>query len=98
MDIYALGSLIQRATVGSVAAPAVDQDMGRTPTLHLDGDAPAALARVIAQMLSPNPADRPDAGEVLSQFRRILPTTLVRPRVSAVRSRSNRLRLVNPSR
>jgi hypothetical protein len=60
-------------------------------------DLPAAMAPVIDQMLAPDPADRPDAGEILSQFRRILPATMVRPRTAAVRTRSTRLRLVSPN-
>ncbi len=97
MDIYALGSLIRRATVGSVATSADAAVPSRTPMLHLDGDAPAAMASIVDQMLAEDPGDRPDAGEVLSQFRRLLPSSLVRPKVTAVRSRSTRLRLVSPS-
>ncbi len=97
MDIYALGSLIQRATVGSMATSDVDTKTAKTASLHLDGDAPAAMAGIIDQMLAPDPADRPEAGEVLSQLRRLLPSSLVQPKVTAVRSRSTRLRLVSPS-
>ena len=55
------------------------------------------MASVIDQMLADDPAERPDAGEVLSQFRRLLPSSLIRPKATAVRSRSTRLRLVSPS-
>lgn len=97
MDIYALGSLIRRAALGSIAASTNPVGSSEVSSLHLDGDAPAAMAAIVDRMLAEDPADRPDAGEVLSHFRRLLPTSLVRPKATAVRSRSNRLRLVSPS-
>jgi serine/threonine protein kinase len=98
MDIYALGSLIRRATIGSVVASGLAGGGATAVSMtEVRDDLPAAMAPVIDQMLAPDPADRPDAGEILSQFRRILPATMVRPRTAAVRTRSTRLRLVSPN-
>jgi hypothetical protein len=52
------------------------------------------MPEIIDAMLSPDPADRPEAEEILSSFRRILPSSLVRPRVSTAAARTPRLRLV----
>lgn len=98
MDIYSLGSLIQRATVGSVVASGVGGGgVAAIPMSELRDDLPGAMAPVVEQMLAPDPADRPDAGEILSQFRRMLPAAMIRPRAAAVRTRSTRLRLVSPN-
>ncbi|MEL6981074.1 MAG: ATP-binding cassette domain-containing protein [Actinomycetota bacterium] len=106
MDIYALGSLIRRATIGSVmsagrasgdGAGQAAVDRSAVPMTELRDDVPAAMVPLVEQMLSADPGERPDAGEVVSQFRRILPPTMVRPRAAAVRTRSTRLRLVSPN-
>ncbi len=97
MDIYALGTLIHRATAGTVVASTTAGRDQQLAYAELCDGIPDPMAQIVDRMLSLDPGDRPDAGEVLSQFRPILPRTLARPRVSATPARSNRLRLVAPS-
>ncbi len=94
MDVYALGALIHRATAGSVVTRVTSQGVGLVPFATLTESAPAAMATMVDRMLAHQPEERPTAEEVLSEFRRILPSSLVRPRVSTVTARSPRLRLV----
>ncbi len=94
MDIYALGALMHRATAGSVVTRVTSAGVGLVPYRSLTDSAPGAMADVVDAMLARDPADRPEAEQVLSEFRRILPRSLVRPRVSTVAARSPRLRLV----
>ncbi|MGI9596570.1 MAG: protein kinase, partial [Acidimicrobiales bacterium] len=94
MDVYALGALMHRATAGSVVTRLTSDGVGLVPYRSLTEDPPGSMAEVVDAMLAPDPADRPAADEVLSEFRRILPRSLVRPRVSTVAARSPRLRLV----
>ena len=93
MDIYALGALIHRATAGSVALTNPDQPT-MAPYATIAPTAPGAMPDLIDAMVSPDPAERPDTEQVLSEFRRILPSSLVRPRVSTVSARTPRLRLI----
>jgi energy-coupling factor transporter ATP-binding protein EcfA2 len=97
MDIYALGSLIHRATAGSVTAGLTAGRGGPPAYSTLARQVPAGMADVVDHMLAPNPGDRPNAGEVISHFRHILPSTLVKPRVSLVQTRSTLLHLVSPT-
>jgi hypothetical protein len=92
MDVYALGALMHRATAGSVMR-AASGGVGLAPYGSLTKTAPGPMPEIIDAMLSPDPADRPEAEEILSSFRRILPSSLVRPRVSTA-ARTPRLRLV----
>jgi len=94
MDVFALGALMHRATAGSVVTRVTSAGIGLVPYATLTEDAPSPMAGIVDRMLAHHPSDRPDAEEVLSEFRRILPSSLVRPRVSAVAARSSRLRLV----
>jgi ABC-type multidrug transport system ATPase subunit len=94
MDVYALGALMHRATAGSVVTRVTSAGVGLVPYRSLTDSAPGAMADVIDAMLARDPADRPEADQVLSEFRRILPRSLVRPPVSTVSARSPRLRLV----
>ncbi|MGH1494061.1 MAG: protein kinase [Acidimicrobiales bacterium] len=94
MDIYALGALMHRATAGSVVTRVTSAGVGLVPYRSLTDSAPGNMADVVDAMLARDPADRPEAEQVLSEFRRILPRSLVRPRVSTVAARSPRLRLV----
>lgn len=97
MDIYALGTLLHRATAGSMLTNAT---AGRDRPLNfgeLHPEVPDDMAEVVDQMLTTDPSGRPDADEVVSQFRHILPRPLVRPQASMTQTRSTRLRLVNPS-
>ncbi|MEM9564737.1 MAG: ATP-binding cassette domain-containing protein [Actinomycetota bacterium] len=97
MDIYALGTLLHRATAGTVVA-STSAGRGRPIAYaELAEGIPTPMAGIVDRMLAVDPSTRPDAGEVLSQFRHILPRSLARPRVSTVRTRSNRLRLVSPA-
>lgn len=98
MDIYALGTLIHRATAGSVRASVsagLDQPLAYA---ELADDIPGPMAGIVDRMLALDPADRPGADEVLSQFRHILPPAMGRPRVSELRPRPSGLRLVKPPR
>ena len=97
MDIYALGTLMHRATAGTVHASTQAGRDRPLPYDQLGEGIPAPMARTVDRMLDPDPEARPTAWEVLSQFRLILPRSLTRPRVSTVRTRSNRLRLVSPN-
>ncbi len=94
MDVYALGALMHRATAGSVVTRVTSAGVGLVPYKTLAKDIPSAMADVVDGMLARDPADRPEADEVLSEFRRILPRSLVRAPVSTVAARSPRLRLV----
>lgn len=94
MDVYALGALMHRATAGSVMRAAGNGGLELAPYRSLTSMAPNPMPDVIDAMLSPDPADRPEIEEVHSAFRKILPSTLVRPRISTAAARSPRLRLV----
>lgn len=94
MDVYALGALMHRATAGSVVTRVTTAGVGLVPFATLTESAPAAMSAMVDRMLAHDPHDRPTAEEVLSEFRRILPSSLVRPRVTSVAARSPRLRLV----
>lgn len=94
MDVYALGALMHRATAGSLITRVTSAGVGLVPYGTLTEDAPEPMADIVDQMLAREPGARPEADEVLSEFRRILPSSLVRPRVSTAAARSPRLRLV----
>ncbi len=94
MDVYALGALLHRATAGSLITRVTSAGVGLVPYRSLSDEAPAVMADTVDRMLCRDPADRPDAAEVLSEFRRILPRSLVRPRVSTAAARSPRLEVV----
>ncbi|MEM7273857.1 MAG: protein kinase [Actinomycetota bacterium] len=94
MDVYALGALMHRATAGSVVTATEQGGSALAPYRSIAANAPGAMPDIIDAMLSPDPAERPDAEQVLSEFRRIIPSSLVRPRVSTAAARSPRLRLV----
>ena len=40
-----------------------------------------SLTEIVDRMMAEDPADRPDAEEVLTRFRRVLPQSLYRPRI-----------------
>lgn len=94
MDVYALGALMHRATAGSVVTRVTSTGVGLVPFATLSQDAPAPMCEMVDRMLSLDPADRPDAVQVLSEFRRILPSSMIQPRISTAAARSPRLRLV----
>ena len=94
MDVYALGALMHRATAGSVVTRVTSAGVGLVPYATLSEEAPAPMSDIVDRMLSRDPADRPDAMQVLAEFRRILPSSMVQPRVSTSAARSPRLRLV----
>ncbi len=94
MDVYALGALMHRATAGSIVTRVTSSGVGLVPFSTLSEDAPAPMCDMVDRMLASDPADRPDAVQVLSEFRRILPSSMVQPRVSTAAARSPRLRLV----
>lgn len=94
MDIYALGALMHRATAGSVVTRVTSAGVGLVPYQSLTESAPGPMADMVDAMLSRDPAERPEADQVLSEFRRILPRSLVRTRVSTVAARSQLIRLV----
>ncbi len=94
MDVYALGALIHRATAGSVVTRVTSAGVGLVPYQSLTDNPPGAMADIVDGMLARDPADRPEVGEVLSEFRRIVPRSMVHPPVSTVAARWPRLRLV----
>ncbi len=94
MDVYALGALMHRATAGSVVTRVTSAGVGLVPYESLTDNPPGAMADVVDAMLARDPADRPEADQVLSEFRRILPRSMIRSPVSTVAARSPRLRLV----
>ncbi|MEM7327055.1 MAG: protein kinase, partial [Actinomycetota bacterium] len=65
MDVYALGALMHRATAGSVLR-AASGGVGLAPYRSLTKTAPAPMPELIDAMLAPDPADRPEAEEILS--------------------------------
>lgn len=94
MDVYSLGALMHRATAGSVVTKVTSAGVGLAPYASVTGEAPEPMAIVVDQMLARHPSERPTAEEVLSEFRKIMPRSLVRPRVSSVTDRYPPLRLI----
>ena len=94
MDVYSLGALMHRATAGSVVTKVTSAGVGLAPYASVTTEAPEPMAIIVDQMLARHPGDRPTAEEVLSEFRKIMPRSLVRPRVSSVAARYPMLRLI----
>lgn len=94
MDIYALGALMHRAAAGAVSTYTTGKGIGLSPFSQLAPDAPELMQATVDQMLSPDPEARPDAKQVIKQFRRVLPRSLVQPRSTEVRPLAHGLRLV----
>ena len=94
MDVYALGALMHRAVAGSIITRVTGTGSSFVPFGSLKEGSPNPLSEMVDRMLSPDPVERPNAAEVLSEFRRILPSSMIRPRVSNAVARSPRLRLV----
>ncbi len=94
MDVYSLGALMHRATAGSVVTAVRQGGVGLAPYASVTEQAPAPMASVVDGMLARRPCDRPTMEEVLSEFRRIMPRTLVRPKASVVTPSYPPLRLV----
>jgi hypothetical protein len=95
MDVYALGTLIHRATAGWVATGLASGDSALAPYGELAPDSPPAMAEIVDRMVSIDPAYRPDAMEVRSRLRRLLPRALVRPKATMVAPRYPHLHLVS---
>ncbi len=81
MDIYSLGALMHGAAAGAVRTEATPAGNRLIPFSSLMESAPISLTEIVDRMLSDDPADRPDAEEVLTRFRRVLPQSLYRPRI-----------------
>lgn len=94
MDVFALGALMHRAAAGSVVTRVTSSGIGFVPFGSLSEESPVRLNEMVDRMLAIEPAERPNAAEVLSEFRKILPSSMVRPKVSTAAARSPRLRLV----
>lgn len=94
MDVYALGALMHRTTAGPLVARIARDGAEPAPYETVTDNPPGAMAEIVDGMLARDPADRPEAHEVLSEFRRILPRSMLRPPVSTVAARSPRLHLV----
>lgn len=94
MDVYALGTLLRRATAGSAVDRASAGGDAPAPTTDLAPATLAVMAETIDRMLALDPTERPDATEVRSQLRKLLPRRMARPRVSVMASPTTRLRLV----
>ncbi|MDH5520888.1 MAG: hypothetical protein OEZ14_10200, partial [Acidimicrobiia bacterium] len=81
MDIYSLGALMHYLAAGSVRSEPADGGQRLIPFAELMESAPMSLTEIVDRMLAQDPADRPDAEEVLTRFRRVLPQSLYRPRI-----------------
>ena len=93
MDIYSLGALMHVAAAGAIRSEPTPSGPRLTPFSSLVGSAPISLTEIVDRMLADDPADRPDAEEVLTRFRRVLPPSLYRPRIIDLDQRP-RLQLV----
>ncbi len=93
MDIYSLGALMHHAAAGTVRSEPTSNGHRLIPFSSLMDSAPMSLTDVVDRMLADDPADRPDAEEVLTRFRRVLPQSLYRPRIIELEQRPH-LRLV----
>jgi ABC-type multidrug transport system ATPase subunit len=87
MDIYSLGALMHYAAAGAVMAETTVRGPRLTPFSTLLESAPISLTELVDRMLAEDPADRPDAEEVLTRFRRVLPQSLHRPRITDLEQR-----------
>jgi energy-coupling factor transporter ATP-binding protein EcfA2 len=94
MDVYALGALMHRATAGAIRTRVTSRGVGLVPYRTLTDRSPGAMADVVDAMVARDPAERPALDEVLSEFRRILPRSMIGLPVSTVTNRSPKLRLV----
>ena len=81
MDIYSLGSLLHYAAAGCIQSEMTMRGPRLTPFGSLLESAPESLSETVDRMLADDPADRPDAEEILSRFRRVIPQSLNRPRI-----------------
>ena len=81
MDIYSLGALMHYLAAGAVRSEPADGGQRLIPFAELMESAPMSLTEIVDRMLAQDPADRPDAEEVLTRFRRVLPQSLYRPRI-----------------
>lgn len=81
MDIYSLGALMHYAAAGAVRTEPAPDGQRLIPFSSLVKSAPLSLTEIVERMLAEDPADRPDAEEVLTRFRRVLPQSLYRPRI-----------------
>ena len=87
MDIYSLGALMHYAAAGAVRSEPTVVGQRLVPFSSLMDSAPLSLTETIDRMLAEDPADRPDAEEVLTRFRRVLPQSLHRPRITDLEQR-----------
>ncbi len=81
MDIYSLGALMHHAAAGTVRSERTEGVRRLIPFSELMRSAPVSLTEIVDRMLAEDPADRPDAEEVLTRFRRVLPQSLYHPRI-----------------
>lgn len=93
MDIYSLGALMHHAAAGMIRSEPTDEGQRLIPCSELMQSAPTFMTEIVDRMLAEDPADRPDAEEVLTRFRRVLPQSLYRPRIIDLEQRPH-LRLV----
>lgn len=87
MDIYSLGALMHVAAAGRIITRATSVGPQLVPFSDLLASAPVSLTGMVDRMLAHDPADRPDAEEILRRFRRVLPESLYRPRITDLESR-----------
>lgn len=93
MDMYSLGALMHHAVAGTIRSRPADGGQRLVPFSELMDSAPMSLTEIVDRMLAEDPADRPDAEEVLTRFRRVLPQSLYRPRIVDLEQRPH-LKLV----
>lgn len=89
MDVFSLGALMHVAAAGRIVQRSQCEGHRLVPFASLLETAPVSLTAMVDRMLAPDPADRPDAEEILSRFRRVLPESMYRPRISDLDARPN---------
>lgn len=94
MDVYALGALMHRATAGSIRTRVTSQGVGLVPYSSIVDRSPGAMAEVVDAMVARDPAERPALDEVVSEFRRILPRSMIGLPATTAIPRPPQLRLV----
>jgi hypothetical protein len=81
MDIYSLGALLHFLAAGGVRTEDSLSGKRLIPFAALADTGPITLTTMVERMLAADPVDRPDAEEILTRFRRVLPSSMYRPRI-----------------
>ncbi len=81
MDIFSLGAVLHYLAAGGIETEDSLSGKRLIPFAALIDTAPVTLTALVERMLAEDPADRPDAEEILSRFRQVIPTSMYRPRI-----------------